>query len=267
MSKRIIILFAFVTLVGTVRAAEIRNQINIETNTGGNTVNDETDGAQVQTGDTTTKININNSNQTDSTTKTETKTSTNVEIESTGGGTSTVEMNINGQKYSFIKENGVAKVTTTNSAGEVETQEIGANEAVELDLGDIHISIDTTDNGFTLTQDNTQVVTSLPLSVDTTTNQLTATIDNTDEVITLFPSQLRGYLAAEDIINTVDSPIELVTIDGILKYQLTGQKTKRLFGIFPISVHQQVQVSATGETSHQTTISNPIQNLLNTLSI
>ena len=117
-------------LVIPVSAATVKNEINIKTNTGGNTVNGQTNGANVQTGDTTTSIKIDNQTGTDTSSTSESTSSTKINIESSGEGDKEISINGNSSQLELIHKDGKAYFKTTDANGNTAEKAFDPREEV-----------------------------------------------------------------------------------------------------------------------------------------
>lgn len=269
--KYILLLLFCLAVPSFASAQSVRNEIKINTNTGGNTVNGETDGDQVTTGDTTTSINIkNNSQQTsdqDSTYHQVTNSTTDIQIESTGSGTSNVQVNLNNKKYEVTKQDGKTVVTTTDSDGNTTDRTLEDGETLRVSFEDeTHITVSAANGGFQLTQNQALIQTELPVAIDLVEEKILVELNGQLVELTLLPKEMEQFVLENQLLTSRTEDFRLVSVNGQLEYQVLGQVQKRLFNIFPITIEKTVSIPIDDQQAFSETIESHWQRFLHRFS-
>lgn len=258
----------FVFSVTGVQASQIRNSIEIRSNTGGNEVNGQTDGAEVKTGSTTTSVNIKNGQtQTDQSISESGTSETNISIQNSDGD-ATAEVTVNNRQVTLEQVNGKTKLTTIDSNGNQSTRSVQSGETVQFQFEDgTSIKVSPTTDGFNLSQNSTTATTRVPVTIDTETEQVLLPTDSGLVALTLMPETAIQLPEVQDRLDQITS-IELLTAktSQTPAYSISGTQTKRLLGLFNVSINKSLNLD-THSLEATETISNSVDQWLNRFSI
>lgn len=171
-------------------------------------------------------------------------------------GTTKIEIEHNKLKIKYEVRNGqVIRAAEDEDGEEVELDDDELDELedeMEEELEDDGIKIATGSAGqLTFAKNNIAATTNFPLTIDVRTNQLIVTTPAGQKVVAVLPDQAVRNLLATGVINEIDStgggtavPNELGSVSSVVEfkirndepvYEVNGQKTYRLFAVFPVS--------------------------------
>jgi len=269
-SALIYIVIFFIFLPSSIYAQTIRNEIKINSTTGGNTVNGETDGSQVTTGSTTTSVNIkNNSEQVSvsSDTSQDTTSTTKLDIQTSGSGKAEVNVNLNTSKYSVVRENGHTTLTTTKSDGTSSTRTLEDDETLRVGFEDLtRINISSDENGFRLVQNQSQFATELPLSVDIEREKVRVLVNGEEVDLDLYPEELESFVIERKLLDNRTGDIRLENNDNTLQYIVSGTKNKKILRLLPVTIQKTLIVSTRDRNSYQEVFDSSWQKFLDIFS-
>lgn len=168
----------------------------------------------------------------------------------------TDERNQENQKNSNEQRNEVAKKVLEN-AKEQNGENRNKNEDVrrvksiveeraenlELQVGPTDIR--STEKGFEIEQGNVKAHTELPVSVQTDTKQLSVVTSEGTKTVTTLPDEAKNTVVSSGLANDVVGEITLQQQGNDVVFHMNTSNNKRMFGLLPIKVNREVDVSAT----------------------
>ncbi len=269
-----------------VDALNIKNNVDIDLNTGGNQTNDQS-GSNIRSGDTSLRLDIDNNGNSSQQTDSRSNNSARIRLESDGQGENSINIRQNDSSLEVEQQNGQTQVRTTNPDGQSEVKTLDNTESIEITGENGNYQIHTNNQTYFLSQTKYQAFSKFPLSVNSQNNQLTVSTPSGTKAVTTLPDQTvqilldRNFLddissnatPATDSANLQDNIIPkqsfslTLTPQGEVVYVIEGTKRRRFFGLVPITVHKTITVSADNGDLMAETYPNIYYRLLDTLSI
>ena len=163
---------------------------------------------------------------------------------------------------------------TTIKVEDEDEEDFDEEDEVEIEDGN-EIRVRTRDGKFLLERNRVAARTNFPLTVDTKTNELIVTTPSGVKRVAVLPDSVIAKMIAQGFIDVASSPsgdteptptgvegeptvtlsptptesieneVELVEEDGELAYQVEGDKTEKLLGLWNVSIRKRLIVSAT----------------------
>lgn len=108
------------------------------------------------------------------------------------------------------------------------------------------VKIRSGENKFEFEQEGAKfsVKSNFPLTVNPTTRELTVTTPAGSKVVTILPQQAVSNMLASGVITATNSVDLKTESDGKLSYNIDGEKSKKLLGVFEVAVPKKLVVSA-----------------------
>jgi hypothetical protein len=234
--------------VTLVSANSVNNQIEINQNTGGNTINGQSGDTNIHTGSSSTNVNINNTNNNTSQTSQNSTSSSSIKIQTEGSGNNSVKINQNGKKIELNQNSQDTTLTTTDENGNQDTQKLNNDQQITLDKNGFHLQITKQGNQTTIIDQSTTTTSNLTLSVDPARQQIFVITPTGPKSITVYPSQIPDILKAKGINPANLSDIKL-TDDNQNQpiYQFDLNLSKKFLYLIPVRIPTTIAISA--ETS------------------
>lgn len=238
-------LFSHSALQNPILAEAIKNEIKIQTNTGGNTVNNQTEGENIQTGDTTTSVNIskqtnNLGSETNPNSQNQSTSSTKINIQSSGEGDKQININTTTSQLELIHKNDKAYFKTTNSQGISTEKEFDTREEVLFNQEGLNLRIAPSGKHFVIFHDNLRTYTTEPLSV----NQDTSQISLQGNLLQILPSTARSQVLESQILSDAEENLELTLKDNQPTYSFSGSQQIKILGLFPVNIDKTIHFNA-----------------------
>lgn len=158
-----------------------------------------------------------------------------------------------GVHFQFQQQpNGEAQLEAVNDKGEKLATASGEAKNLENELKGKDISISSSDGEMEVSHNGLKVRTHFPLSVNPTTGQLTVTTPAGVKTVAVLPDDAIKNMLANGFLTNVASGSATATQSGIYQlamhngepvYQISGDKTQRLFGLFPVTTPRTIYVS------------------------
>lgn len=121
----------------------------------------------------------------------------------------------------------------------------------QLDIELEHAArIESTENGFSLQQNEVKVETRLPLQVDPEKRTVSVVTPEGVRPVTTLPQEALNTVTSSGAANTVSGPVTMETRGEDVVYSVPTRTLERMFGVFPVAVQKNVEVSAvTGQVT------------------
>lgn len=222
----------------------ISNTINIQTNTGGNTITNR-ESASINTGDSSVSIEVSNQSESSQTKETKVSNQTQVNISTTGQGDNTVAVSVGKQSYRLIQTEGLTKLETTDSNGQTQVRQVNEDEELEINLGDqSRLKITNRSTGLELEHNQTKVATNLPLEIDQANQTITVRINENQIEVTKWPEEFTKQLTSLPGLTEFER-IELIEDgQGLLTYRTKAQRQVKVLGILPVKLAVEISSPA-----------------------
>lgn len=147
-------------------------------------------------------------------------------------------------KKSFEKRNDQQQ----DDEQENETRKIKSiveERAEQLNLRNGSTDIRSTEKGFEIEKGNVKVKTNLPISIQTDTKQLSIVTPTGTKTITTLPDEAKNTVESSGFARQVVGDITLEQDGEDVVFRMNTVNTKRMFGLLPVQVNREVEVSAT----------------------
>lgn len=251
-------------LFPTLSWAAIKNEIKIETNTGGNSVTSDS-GSTIETGDSSTSVHISNSTDSNSNIRVESTQESQINIESSGTGKQEIEISIGAQKYELYHDGDTTYLKTTDPQGNVREEEWQDRQELNIQIDEnSSINIQPTSTEFTMVHNGTRIYTPHNLTV-TQDKTITIETDSGTQTLTILPNQIQPVINEQ--VSELTDTIKLASQNGELTYTVSGLTHKKLLGLFNVQIEKYLTISAeTGQLTNQSIPSN-LDRLQNFLSV
>ncbi|MBI5151884.1 MAG: hypothetical protein HZA34_05000 [Candidatus Pacebacteria bacterium] len=110
--------------------------------------------------------------------------------------------------------------------------------------------IESTKNGFSLQQNEVKVETTLPLQVNPEKKTVSVVTPEGVLPVTTLPQEALNTVTSSGAANTVSGPVTMETKGEDVVYSVPTRTLERMFGVFPVAVQKNVEVSAvTGQVT------------------
>lgn len=163
-------------------------------------------------------------------------------------------------KAGVTKLNFESKVETPDGDLVIEQPEEEFELEIEESTKEAKVKVKAKNERYYIAKAKVAAKTNFPLSVDLETNELIVTTPAGLKRVTVLPDQAVMNMLGDDIFDVVsdiktsgdpevESEIEMVTNDdGTLVYKIEGTSNKKFFGVIPVAIEKEVEVSTeTGE--------------------
>lgn len=110
--------------------------------------------------------------------------------------------------------------------------------------------IESTGGGFSIQQNEVKVETTLPIQVNPEKKTVSVVTPEGVRPVTTLPQEALNTVTSSGAANTVSGPVTMETKGEDVVYSVPTQTLERMFGVFPVSVQKNVEVSAvTGQVT------------------
>lgn len=200
-----------------------------------------------------------------------------LEIQSEGNKVEVNGQNATQQIQLKTEDNGQLSLTAKNQNGTSVQLQSQALSTINEALKEQNIEIGTSSaNQLSITSQNVQALTTLPISLNPQTNTLSVTTPQGTKNLTVLPNQAVSTVLQQNLLSSITSQIsssgsssattQLTVLNNQPVFAVDGVLQKKLLGLFPIGYAKTVYVSATNGQVVSTTQS-PLNAILEAFSL
>lgn len=247
MPRNIRILVLFLLLVFSIPldifASNIKNDVTIKSNTGGNSVSGNDSSTTIKTGDSNTSVRIQNDVNGSSNTTNQESTTMDIQVETDGGGENNISIEQNDQSLKLQTRDGKATLETTTN-GQTETREFAINEGITVHFDDGELKIEPSGDDIVLSKNGSRIYTEGEVKVDQETRNVSVTFNDTEYQLEMLPDAAVPTIQQNSGLDQIDNPVRLAVENNQLVYIVSGIDNKKLLGLVPVAIEKQLTVSA-----------------------
>lgn len=151
-------------------------------------------------------------------------------------------------KNTFEKRTNLRQESEQKDQQEIETRKMKSiveERTEQLNLKAGSTDIRSTDRGFEIEKGNVKVKTNLPVSVQADTKQLSIVTPNGTKTVTTLPDEAKNTVESSGFARQVVGDITLEQNGEDVVFHMNTVNSKRMFGLLPVQVNREVEVSAT----------------------
>lgn len=140
-------------------------------------------------------------------------------------------------KFEFKDDRPVVKVETEQGEEEIENEV--ENESVEVAETEVQAENDS----LVLKKGGVSARTTIPVTIDREAGTLSVTTPSGNQILRILPDQALNKITNEGLLDPTNET-NLEFENGALVYKITGTKSERLLGLFPVDLEKTVSLSA-----------------------
>ncbi len=267
LSTTSLVLLLILTTSQHINASSIENNIQISTNTGGNTT--DQDNTNIQTGSATTSININNSAQSTTSGQTNIDSQTTIKLQNEAGGEFEAKITGSGQTFHIYNQDGKHYLETSDDQGNTQTRELSSAEELTIQSTNGQVRVQNAGQEYIIIHNQTKARTALPIKSDQQTQALFLINNDTDFELKTLPQELVQHIEQDQLLTEIfpTSHIYIEPYQDQLAYQVLGSQSKKLFGFIPMKFNTRLYLSTENGAIINQTYSSALQGFLAKLSV